>query len=280
MKSLIKPLLLVMGVALLAALGTTPLMAKTASDDPQLYVERLSATCVDNTNPCGADPNPINPASIFVGFAGKHTSVAPLLIIVGVPNGGSAPTISLPAGVNAAAAGTYYGLNNATSGGLTGVLEGTLMSTGCANAYACSGSGLNTGAGGGASESFVNWTTSPFPGGAANPDTGVNSFNLYVYAINYALNSDPGTKLNPLVVNSPINIDFGGTTGGSFVIAYDCKVAGSTCTDGSIGETPFTNAGFIQGQPPVVPEPASMLLMGSGSLGLAGMLRRRKKANA
>src|SRR5260370_32184538 len=155
MKSLIKPLLLVMGVALLSALGTTPLMAQTAIDDPQLYVESLSATCVDNTNPCGADPNPINPASIFVGFAGKHTSVAPLLIIVGVPNGGPAPTISLPAAVNAAAPATYYGLHNATSGGLTGVIACTLMSTGCANADACSRAALDTGAGGGASEPFL-----------------------------------------------------------------------------------------------------------------------------
>src|SRR5258708_12524639 len=100
MKSLMKPLLLVMGVALLAALGTTSLMAQTAIDDPQLYVESLSATCVDNTNPCGADPNPINPASIFVGFPGKHTSVPPLLIIFGVPTARSAPTLSLPAAVN------------------------------------------------------------------------------------------------------------------------------------------------------------------------------------
>jgi hypothetical protein len=268
MKNTNKVLLAVMSIGLLFVLNAVPLAAQTVVD-PQLYVESLSATCVDNTNPCGIDPNPVDPSSIFVGFAGNHTAVAPLLIIVGVPIGGPAPTISLPAGVNPALAGTYYGLNNTTSGALTGVLEGTLMSTGCADAYTCAG--LTAGSGGGASESFVNWTTSPFPGGAANPDTGVSSFNLYGYAIDFALNSGKGG-------NSPINIDFSSTTGGSFVIAYNCRVAGASCTGGDIGETPFTNAGFIAGKPPVVPEPASMLLMGTGMVALGGFLRRRKKA--
>ncbi len=261
MKSLMKPLLLVMGVALLAALGTSPLMAQTVID-PQLYV---CTGCTSPTSPPG-DPNVINPASINVGFAGSHTAVSPLLIIVGVPNAGPAPTISLPEGVNPAAAGAYYGLNFATSGTTAGVFEGSLTNANMGNNNAYAVSGLNTGAGGGSSESWVNWTT--FDTGKGIPFG--SSFSLYGYAINFALNSDSKNG----AVNSPITIDFSGINAGSFVVAYNCAMAGSTCTDGDIGETPFTQAGAV------VPEPGSMLLMGSGLLGLAGMLRRRRKLNA
>ena len=66
--------------------------------DPQLYVQSLSATCTTPGAACGGDPNIVNPASILVGFAGNHSAASPLLIIVGVPNAGSAPTISLPSG--------------------------------------------------------------------------------------------------------------------------------------------------------------------------------------
>ncbi len=212
MKSLIKPILLVMGVALLAALGTAPLMAQTVID-PQLYV------CTGCTAPLGGDPNVIDPTSINVGFAGSHTAISPLLIIVGVPNAGPMPTISLPTGVSSAS--LAYGAS----------ATGTLTSAG-SNAYAALG--LNTGAGGGDSESWVNW--SGFDTGKGI--TVGSSFNLYAFGINYALNSDSKNG----AVNSPITIDFSGINVGSFVIAYNCAVAGSTCTDGKIGETPFTNA--------------------------------------
>ncbi len=262
MKSLMKPLLLVMGVALLAALGTTSLMAQTVVD-PQIYV------CTGCTAPLGGDPNVINPASINVGFAGDHTAVSPLLIIVAVPNSGPDPTISLPSGVNPIAAGTYYGF--ATNGGLTGMLDGTL-STSLSNTQNAYNAISTTEPGGGSSEQGGKMAGFDIANGIAVG----SSFNLYVYGINFALNSDSKNG----TVNSPINIDFTGIAKGSFVIAYNCSMAGSTCTDGDIGSTPFTNAGVVTGGPPTVPEPGSMLLMGSGLLGLGGMLRRRKKANA
>jgi len=182
------------------------------------------------------------------------------LIIVGVPNAGPAPTISLPTGVNAAAAAAYYGLNFATSGTTAGVFEGSLMSMGCADAYACSG--LPAGSGGLPSESWVNW--SGFDSSKGIPVG--TSFSLYVFAIDFALNSNPGG-------NSPITIDFAGTKRGSFVVAFNCAMAGTSCTGGDVGGTPFTNAGAV------VPEPRTLALFGTGLLGLAGIGLRRLVVN-
>ncbi len=110
MKSLVKPLLLVMGVALLAALGTTPLMAQTTLDDPQLDIGNPSTCPAPTINPGGcpfifggtevfAIPN--TGVTIYNNGASSSATGEPILLIVGIPN----PTASTapPSGINVTA---------------------------------------------------------------------------------------------------------------------------------------------------------------------------------
>lgn len=280
----------IFGISLLLLLMSTGSLWSQILDDPQIYVEsQNTTTCKNISAPCGIDPNDIGDgSSIYVGFAGNHSAVMPLLILVGVPNGDAAPTLTnLPAGISIENPGVQvFELNHATTGTSAGEFEGTMASGGCKDAYSCSGITPNTGNGGGASESFVNWTTNPFPGGATNPDVGVTSFDLYAYAIHIALNS----KTNP--TNSPIQIGFGNTTAGSFVVAFSCSTTvanNGACPNGGIGDTPFTNAGFIDttntgggggGGRGTVPEPSSVALLASIVLGTVVLLKKRMHARS
>jgi hypothetical protein len=120
------------------------------------------------------------------------------------------------------------------------------------------------------------------------------SFNVYTYEI-----SDPGsydiyaTSLTPAEVNSGNSFTstafFNDLTSGPAIgsidltpgesntnVTIDLNAAGMTwLADNAGGEVVLGGAFNYTPPPPVVPEPSSLFLLGSGIAGLAGMLRRR-----
>lgn len=246
-------LALTVAVLLTIALAASTAGASTITD-PQIFV------CQSCTAPAGGEPNIITGTGAFnIGVAGSFTLQDPLLVIIGVYDGGTT-TVSF----SGCATPSACPLADVTTYGLT-ANTATFNSSSVGDAYD------QLGLASGGSEQFAKWSAADVAAGLTAP----TSFTLEAFQL-------------PVELTGTITID---TTApiGSFVIGYDCelKKGKPTGTDtgcatpGDIGQTPFTNAGFINTGPiQKIPEPAGLALLGSGLVLIGGLLRRKVRSNA
>jgi len=197
--------------------------------------------------------------SILENGNGQPALVNPLLLIVGVPNttAFAAPGLTLSAGT-ADLGGPGSGTNTAFGGsfnGATGLAtnKGGLFNSGEVYSFLGLTAGNN-------SNSFTNWAAAD----SAVNGLSVSGFGIFAYEL-----SNTG-----IAGGQSVAATFKGSIPvGTFVVAYGLS------GNGKIFDTPFTEAGVTTTSGGVTtdaatPEPASMILLGTG---LAALYARRRR---
>jgi len=266
------------GVSFLAMLAA-PVSAQADLLDPATLHTGTGAgtTCATGgaaTGPCQylyqnhTEVNGVGPSGFdLYQESNGAPSLNPVLLIFGVPNnptntigsvtgaqlyypyplgvGGSAQNLTVTIGTS------DYGLSVPSSGPNAG-LFGEMTSSDVYSFLGVGGSGVDK------SNSFTNWA------GADAAVMGITATNFSIYVFTVDLTGATGGFGG----NDLINVDISNMPNGTFAVGYG-EAGGKAYVN------PFTEAGLIDTPPVNAPEPASLLLLGTGLLA-AGVLSRRR----